>query len=60
MTGNLSLDFPTETETNGIPNPNSVFYGFAIEYSIPYLQSQVRDLGLGAPFNRLIPLVNSR
>ena len=57
LTGNLSLNFPTETETNGTPNPNSFFYGFAIEYSIPYLQSQVRDLGLGPPFNRMIPLV---
>ncbi len=37
LTGNLSLNFPTETETEGMPNPNSVFYGFAIEYSIPYL-----------------------
>jgi hypothetical protein len=57
LTGNLSFDFPTETETNGSPNPNSFNYGFAIEYSIPYLQSEVRDLGLGAPFNRMIPLV---
>ena len=57
LTGNLSFDFPTETESNGMPNPNNFNYGFAIEYSIPYLQSQVRDLGLGAPFNRLIPLV---
>jgi len=57
LTGNLSFDFPTETESNGVPNPNNFNYGFAIEYSIPYLQSQVRDLGLGAPFNRLIPLV---
>ena len=57
LTGNISLNFPTEAETNGTPNPNSLFYGFAVEYSIPYLQSQVRDLGLGPPFNRLIPLV---
>jgi hypothetical protein len=57
LTGNLVLNFPTEAETNGMPNPNSFFYGFAVEYSIPYLQSQVKDLGWGAPFNRLIPLV---
>jgi hypothetical protein len=57
LTGNLSLNFPTEAQTNGTPNPNSFFYGFAVEYSIPYLQSEVKDLGLGAPFNRLIPLV---
>ena len=40
-----------------MPNPNNFFYGFAIEYSIPYLQSEVKDIGLGPPFNRLIPLV---
>jgi hypothetical protein len=57
LTGNISLNFPTEAETEGTPNPNSIFYGFAIEYSIPYLQGQVKDLGWGPPFNRLIPLV---
>jgi hypothetical protein len=57
LTGNLSLNFPTEAQTNGTPNPNSFFYGFAVEYSIPYLQGQVKDLGWRAPFNRLIPLV---
>ena len=31
--------------------------GLAIEYSIPYLQSFVKDVGLREPFNRLIPLV---
>ena len=57
LTGNLSLNVPTQAETNGMFNPNSFFYGFAVEYSIPYLQSEVKDLGLGPPFNRLIPLV---
>jgi len=57
LTGNLALNFPTQVETQGVPNPNSFFYGFAIEYSIPYLQSDVRDVGLGPPFNRMIPLV---
>ena len=31
--------------------------GLAIEYSLPYLQSFVKDVGLGAPFNRMIPIV---
>jgi hypothetical protein len=57
LTGNLSFDFPTETESNGVPNPNNFNYGFAIEYSLPYLQSQVKDIGLGPPFDRLIPLI---
>jgi len=57
LTGNLSVDFPTKTQSMGEQNPNSFNYGFAIEYSIPYLQGEVRDIGLGAPFNRMIPLV---
>jgi hypothetical protein len=57
LTGNLSVDFPTKTQSMGVQNPNVFNYGFAIEYSIPYLQSEVRDFGLGAPFNRMIPLV---
>lgn len=57
LTGELAFDFPTRTETDGALNPNNFNYGFAIEYSLPYLQSQVKDIGLRAPFNRLIPLV---
>jgi hypothetical protein len=57
LTGNLSVDFPTKTQSMGMLNPNVFNYGFAIEYSIPYLQSEVRDIGLGPPFNRMISLV---
>jgi hypothetical protein len=57
LTGNIAVNFPAQTKTMGIENPDSVFYGFAVEYSIPYLQSDVRDMGLGPPFNRMIPLV---
>jgi hypothetical protein len=31
--------------------------GFAFEYSLIYLQNQIKDIGLRAPFDRLIPLV---
>ncbi len=57
LTGNLSFDFPTKTESAGSPNPNSFNYGFAIEYSLEYLEHHVKDIGLRAPFDRLIPLV---
>ena len=57
ITGNLGMDFPTKTESAGTPNPNTVNYGFAFEYSLPYLQCCVKDIGLRAPFNQLIPLV---
>jgi hypothetical protein len=57
VTGTLSFDFPTKTSSAGSPNPNFANYGFAIEYSLEYLQHHVRDLGLGAPLDRMIPLV---
>jgi hypothetical protein len=38
-------------------HPDVLEWGFALEYSVIYLQSQVQDLNLPAPINRLIPLV---
>jgi hypothetical protein len=38
-------------------HPDVIEWGFALEYSVIYLQSQVKDIGLRAPFDRLIPLV---
>jgi hypothetical protein len=57
ITGNLGFDFPTKTESAGTPNTDNFNYGFAFEYSLPYLQCCVKDIGLRAPFNQLIPLV---
>jgi hypothetical protein len=53
----LSFGFPTKTQSAGSPNPNFFNYGFAFEYSLEYLQHHVKDVGLSAPFDRLIPLV---
>jgi hypothetical protein len=44
-------DIPTGGESNNLE------WGFAIEYSLPYLQSEVKDIGLPHPFRDLIPLV---
>ena len=38
-------------------NPNVLHWGFAVMYSLPYLQSFVRDVGLPAIIRQLIPLV---
>ncbi len=48
-------EFEAETEIER--HPNVFHWGFAIEYSIPYLQSFVKDVGLPAPFNRMIAVV---
>jgi hypothetical protein len=38
-------------------NPAVVQWGFTLQYSLQYLQTVVRDVGLPAPFNRMIPIV---
>jgi hypothetical protein len=38
-------------------HPTKLVYGFAVEYSMPYLQANVRDFGLPDFANRLIPVV---
>ena len=69
VTGTVGLAIPTRARTRTITiedgevdvevekNPHVVTWGFAIEYSLPYLTSNVRDVGLPDFFRRLIPLV---
>ena len=46
-----------EVEVDNELNPQVFQWGFSLQYSLQYLQSFVRDVGLPAPFNRMIPLV---
>ena len=72
LTGNLSVDLPSSASTRsfGAPDPttglrdvdrqrNAVALetNFALEYSLIYLQQNVKNLGLPKPLDRLIPLV---
>jgi hypothetical protein len=51
ITGTVGETLPDSAD------PNALEWGFALEYSLPYLQSQVKDIGLPAPFKNMIPLV---
>jgi hypothetical protein len=71
LTGMAGLAIPTSASTRSVTidevtgerevdlerHPDVLEWGFALEYSIPYLQSQVQDMHWHAPFDRLIPLV---
>jgi hypothetical protein len=70
LTGALGLDIPTrrfnqtisvnddgEVEVERELNAKTMQWGFSVQYNLQYLQSFVRDVGLPAPFNRMIPLV---
>lgn len=57
-TSTLVIDPDTGAGTLDIERHSSaVQYGLAIEYSLPYLTSNIRDLGLAPWMNRLTPLV---
>jgi hypothetical protein len=57
-TTTVSVDPDTGLATTNVErHPHVLNVGFALQYSIPYLQSHVKDVGLGAPFNRMIPVV---
>ena len=51
ITGTVAEDLPNSAA------PDAIEYGFALEYSLPYLQSEVKDIGLPAPFKNMIPVV---
>ena len=60
LTGEVTYSIPDRRLNTGGDNGGTVpnlFVGASLQYSIPYLQSQVKDLGLPDFIGRLIPLV---
>lgn len=66
ITGLVGIGIPSRSSTTTISddgdvdierNPHTLQWGFSLQYSLPYLQSFVQDVGLKAPFNRMIPVV---
>lgn len=53
----ISLDDDGEVEVERELNAKTMQWGFSVQYNLQYLQSFVRDVGLPAPFNRMIPIV---
>ena len=71
VTGQVGVAIPTSASTRTVTldettgerdidierHPDVLEWGFAVEYSVIYLEDQVKDIGLRAPFDRLISLV---
>jgi hypothetical protein len=70
LTGAIGLNIPTrrfnqtislnddgDVEVTRELNAKTMQWGFSLQYNLQYLQSFVRDVGLPAPFNRMIPVV---
>jgi hypothetical protein len=52
LTGTLGYEIPGKSS-----DPNVLDWGFALEYSLPYLEEHVEDIGLPHPLKDFIPLV---
>ena len=66
VTGSVGVAMPTRRSTTPVDedgnasverHPDALKVGLAIEYSLPYLQSFVKDVGLSEPFSHMIPVV---
>jgi hypothetical protein len=54
ITGVVGSSIPTRSTTDGVRNPTTLNWAFSLQYSLIYLQSFVKDIGLGDPFKRMI------
>lgn len=52
ITGIISPNFTTQHTA-----PDTLNWGFTFQYSLPYLQSFVKDMGITNPFNHMIPVI---
>jgi len=66
ITGTVGIGIPSRASTSTVgedgdvivqQNPNTLQWGFAIEYSIPYLNANVEGTGWNSVFNQLIPVI---
>jgi hypothetical protein len=62
VTGQIGYQIPTMSFDvgQGAYIPQVLAYGGSLQYSMPYLKSQVKDLGLPDFINHLIPLVEAQ
>ncbi len=57
VTGVIGPNFPTQKTTNNVRNPTTLTWAFTVQYSLMYLQSAVKDVGLEPPFSRMVAIV---
>jgi len=56
IAGKVSLETPLGTTTPD-EQTSTLSYGLIVEYSIMYLQSFVKDVGIPKPFSRMFPII---
>ena len=56
VTGQIGYQIPTASFSQGVNVAQALFYGATLQYSMPYLKSEVKDLQLPNFINHLIPI----
>jgi len=57
VVGRISVETPLGRTDDPADLTSIYHYGLVLEYSIPYLQSFVKDIGIPKPFSRMFPIV---
>jgi hypothetical protein len=57
LVGQVTMEVPWGNVDDPEEMASTLNYGLVVEYSIPYLQSFVKDVGIPWPFKRLFPIV---
>ncbi|MBI3811352.1 MAG: hypothetical protein HY283_03995 [Nitrospirae bacterium] len=57
IVGQAGVEVPWGHSDNPDDLTGTLHYGLVVEYSIPYLQSFVKDVGIPWPFNKMFPIV---
>ena len=66
ITGSVGVGIPSRTHVSSVDEegnvttegiPNTLKWGFTVQYSIPYLNANVEGTGWSAVFNQLIPVI---
>lgn len=52
ITGAFAVDLPTASH-----EPRTLDWGLSLQYSIPYLQNFVKFMGIKAPFDNMVPII---
>jgi hypothetical protein len=62
LTGQVGYQIPTTSSllSQGLNIPQVLVYGASLQYSMPYLKSEVKDFELPDFFNHLVPIVEAQ
>ena len=58
LTGSVGVAFPTDRHSSEEEiNPDVLQWGWTVQYSLPYLQQHVKDVGLPQPLSQVVPVI---